>query len=160
MVNNNTPSTPEEQFLALTKDGNPVKEEEIAAIFEKLKPVDVETMIGSWRPGPYIETGHPGIQQLKDTGFNGKDFYSEDHVEPVMILNEDGKRVRFEQYGYAVLRRVEFRGVLSTAMIYDTQPIIDHFRHVSEDIVVGAMDTKMFPKEAGMFYFALKRHKE
>ncbi|KAI4175717.1 MAG: hypothetical protein LQ348_006118 [Seirophora lacunosa] len=33
-----------------------------------------------------------------------------------------------------------FRGVTSTAMIYDIKPIFDHFRRVNEDLVMGAMD--------------------
>ncbi|KAI9499397.1 hypothetical protein BDB00DRAFT_866877 [Zychaea mexicana] len=158
MVDTNE-STPEKELLALIQSGNPVKEIEIAALFEKLKPLDAESLTGSWRPGPYVETGHPGVQQLKEAKFDGKDFYSEDNVQPVMCLNDKGERVFNEQYGYASLRKVEYRGVLSTAMIYDTHPIIDHFRYLTDDYVFGAMDTKMFPKEAGMLYFCLKKAK-
>lgn len=41
-------------------------------------------------------------------------------------------------------------------MIYDAQPVIDHFRKVDENMVVGAMDTR-FMAEAGTYYFYLTR---
>ena len=52
-----------------------------------------------------------------------------------------------------------FRGVTSTAMIYDTKPIFDHFRYVNENMVLGAMDCpKVMP--GGTFYFFLTRRKK
>lgn len=54
-----------------------------------------------------------------------------------------------------------FRGVTSTAMIYDIKPIFDHFRYVSEDVVMGAMDCpKVFGPELGIFYFYLTKRKD
>jgi hypothetical protein len=35
------------------------------------------------------------------------------------------------------LREVKFRGVVSAAMIYDTQPVIDHFRLADANTVAG-----------------------
>lgn len=40
----------------------------------------------------------------------------------------------------ARLRDIEYRGVTSAAMIYDRQPIIDHFRALHADILFGVMD--------------------
>jgi len=42
----------------------------------------------------------------------------------------------------ARLRRVEYRGVVSTAMIYDDLPIIDTFRKLDDDVLLGAMDLR------------------
>jgi hypothetical protein len=42
-------------------------------------------------------------------------------------------------------------------MIYDRFPIIDNFRHVNNDMVAGAMDTREYGK--GVYYFFLKRRK-
>jgi hypothetical protein len=50
---------------------------------------------------------------------------------------------------------VKFRGVVSAAMIYDTKPIIDHFRLGDANTVAGAMDTRLMP-EATTYYFYLK----
>lgn len=43
-------------------------------------------------------------------------------------------------------------------MVYDDFPIIDPFRYVSEDVVMGAMDTKLEPN-AGTYFFYLNRIK-
>lgn len=42
----------------------------------------------------------------------------------------------------ARLRAVEFRGVVSAAMVYDHLPIIDVFRRVDADTLVGVMDLR------------------
>ncbi|MFM7676911.1 MAG: DUF4334 domain-containing protein [Synechococcus sp.] len=42
----------------------------------------------------------------------------------------------------ARLRMVEFRGVVSAAMLYDNLPIIDGFRRIDADRVLGLMDEK------------------
>lgn len=55
------------------------------------------------------------------------------------------------------LREVKFRGVVSAAMIYDNFPIIDSFRYISSNVVIGAMDNKLIPKEAGTYYFYLRK---
>lgn len=58
---------------------------------------------------------------------------------------------------YGKLREMVFRGVTSTAMIYDEKPIFDHFRYVDENIVAGAMDCpKVFGSES-TYYFYLTR---
>lgn len=54
------------------------------------------------------------------------------------------------------LREVKFRGVVSTGMIYDKFPIVDSFRFVTDDVVMGAMDSKDL-KEKGTYYFYLTR---
>lgn len=42
----------------------------------------------------------------------------------------------------ARLRNVEYRGVVSAAMIYDHLPIVDHFRRVDERTLLGVMDMR------------------
>jgi hypothetical protein len=54
----------------------------------------------------------------------------------------------------ARLRTVEHRGVQTAAMVYDAQPIIDVFRYVSADTVVGLMDLRGL---AAPFFFLLQR---
>lgn len=53
-----------------------------------------------------------------------------------------------------------FRGVTSTAMIYDIKPIFDHFRWVNEDLVMGAMDCPKLYGTESTFYFYLTRRKD
>lgn len=45
----------------------------------------------------------------------------------------------------ARLRHVEYRGVVSAAMIYDHLPIIDVFRRVDADTLLGVMDLRDQP---------------
>ncbi|MGX7896430.1 DUF4334 domain-containing protein [Tsuneonella sp. HG222] len=53
----------------------------------------------------------------------------------------------------ARLRRIEYRGKTSAAMIYDRQPIIDHFRSAGPDLLLGLMDLRGSPP----FTFFLRR---
>ena len=54
----------------------------------------------------------------------------------------------------ARLRAVEHRGVVTAAMVYDALPIIDVFRRVGPDVVLGAMDMRGLPAP---FFFLLER---
>jgi hypothetical protein len=54
----------------------------------------------------------------------------------------------------ARLRTVEHRGVHTAAMIYDALPIIDVFRSIGPDVVLGAMDMRGLPEP---FFFLLER---
>jgi hypothetical protein len=54
----------------------------------------------------------------------------------------------------ARLRAVQHRGVTTAATVYDTLPIIDVFRRVGPDVVIGAMDMRGLPAP---FFFLLER---
>ena len=54
----------------------------------------------------------------------------------------------------ARLRNVEHRGVVSAAMVYDHLPVIDHFRRVDADTLLGTMDQRGAPKP---YFFILAR---
>lgn len=54
----------------------------------------------------------------------------------------------------ARLRLVSYRRTQSVAMIYDRQPIIDHFRKVTENHLVGLMDMRSLPRP---YFFLLTR---
>lgn len=54
----------------------------------------------------------------------------------------------------ARLRSVEHRGVVTTAMVYDHLPIIDVFRRVDENTVLGVMDFRDIPEP---YFFILAR---
>ena len=50
---------------------------------------------------------------------------------------------------------IEHRGVLTAAMVYDALPVIDVFRRVGPDVLLGAMDmrglpTVLLPAAAGL----------
>ena len=54
----------------------------------------------------------------------------------------------------ARLRNLEHRGTLTAAMIYDHLPIIDYFRRVDEDALLGLMDLRDVPEP---YFFILAR---
>lgn len=54
----------------------------------------------------------------------------------------------------ARLRGVEHRGVVTAAMVYDHLPIIDVFRRVDDDTVLGLMDFRDMPEP---YFFVLAR---
>ena len=62
--------------------------------------------------------------------------------------------LRYTSKPKARLREVSHRGVVTAAMVYDTLPIIDVFRKVSEDVRLGAMDLRGLPAP---FLFVLQR---
>jgi hypothetical protein len=54
----------------------------------------------------------------------------------------------------ARLRTVQHRGLDTAAMIYDSLPVIDFFRRVGNDVLLGAMDMRGL---AAPFFFVLQR---
>lgn len=54
----------------------------------------------------------------------------------------------------ARLRSISHRGVVTAAMVYDDLPIIDTFRAVDEDTVLGVMDYRVHPDP---YLFVLER---
>lgn len=61
--------------------------------------------------------------------------------------------LRSTRYG-ARLRNLEHRGVVTAAMIYDDLPIIDVFRQVAADTMLGLMD---YREEPAPYFFVLSR---
>lgn len=178
---NDGPDSPEQKFFDLVKIGGHIDESAVAAVFDELKPITTDFLVGSWTGGSF-DTGHPVHQQLGGMQWAGKDFRGVDDVDPVMVL-KDGARVWESEFGHArvrllsgplhtdelrsakranqntyypQLREVKFRGQVSAAMVYDNLPIIDQFRYVDQDTVMGAMDNKIL-KDAGTYYFYLNR---
>ncbi|WP_448663262.1 DUF4334 domain-containing protein [Sphingomonas sp. CJ20] len=64
-----------------------------------------------------------------------------------------GKRLIATDQPGARLRAVEYRGVATATMIYDRQPINDHFREAAPGLLLGLMDLRGFPP----FFFTLRR---
>jgi hypothetical protein len=54
----------------------------------------------------------------------------------------------------ASVRAMAFRGQSSAAMVYDRQPITDHFRRISDDQLLGVMCVEGDPRP---YFFTLRR---
>jgi hypothetical protein len=57
----------------------------------------------------------------------------------------------------ASLKPIVFGGVESAAMVYDDQPIVDHFRRIDEHKIMGAMTIS---GDARIYFFELERVNE
>ncbi|WP_282026475.1 GXWXG domain-containing protein [Limimaricola cinnabarinus] len=150
--------------------------------FDGLPPVDTTDLIGAWR-GTGLPSGHPLDGLLERLGWRGKRFESEDHVDPLVFEPELAldpawlplktalrwprlAKSRPSRIGFLLLRRalrahgpaarlapVCFRGCTSVAMIYDRQPITDHFRRIDVTRLIGLMQTRAAPP----YFFLLTR---
>ncbi|KAI7878227.1 hypothetical protein K492DRAFT_180027 [Lichtheimia hyalospora FSU 10163] len=152
----------EQQALKLTTSPDAVDHAQLESLFNQLKPINSDFLLGEWNGGIFND-GHPSGEALRQINWAGKTFHSIEQVKPVILHGaQPGERIWCEDYGLARLRQIEFRGVVSAAMVYDDKPIIDYFRLVDEQTVMGTMDfrSEAVP-EAGqssdMFYFYLTR---
>lgn len=148
-----------------------VSTEAALARFDGLPGVEPHELVGAWR-GTGMPTGHPLDGLLERLGWRGKRFESPERVDPLVFQPDITldpalmplslalrwpRLVRSDPIvaGFAVVRRlfrargpaaslarVEFRGCLSAAMIYDRQPIVDHFRRIDANRVLGLMRTR------------------
>lgn len=118
-------------------------------IFDQLEPVGADFMIGMWRGGLF--DGGTSPDPIK---WYGKKFTSPSHVDPLMCRADDGSIYSYTKLGVAQLREVACRGKVSASLIYDSQPIMDYFRKVTKDVVLGLGDIKGKPLD---FFFHLTR---
>ena len=139
----------ESQFLEHIKSGAAVPAETLMPLYDQLEPISAEFMIGMWKGGLFDGGASP--DPIK---WYGKRFVSASHVDPLMCKAEDGTIYSWTDWGVAQLREVMCRGKLSASLIYDSQPIMDYFRKVTKDVVIGLGDIKGKPLD---FFFHLTR---
>lgn len=148
-----------------------VSTEAALARFDSLPPVMPQEMFGEWR-GLGLPTGHPLDGLLERLGWRGKRFASVDRVDPLVfepgialdpglmpvgialrwprLAGSAASRAAFRLFRPVLLARgpaarlatLEFRGSPSAAMIYDRQPIVDHFRRIDERRILGLMEMR------------------
>ena len=73
---------------------------------------------------------------------------------PVRMAFAAGRRLLRSNGSAAGLQAVTFRGKRSAAMIYDRQPIVDHFRRIDNDRVLGLMEMRGMERP---YFFLLTR---
>lgn len=147
-----------EKFAELKALPGPLDTAALDVVFDALEPIDCEGMFGAWKGGE-LPTGHKGSHGLKALKWYGKTFNSRLDVKPLMCYDEQGNLFSSQAMkGEASLWMVEFRGKVSACMVYDAQPIFDHFRRVDDRTVMGIMDGKEQVFDGGKhFYFYLER---
>lgn len=141
--------TVEAQLLELIKSKEACEADVLMPMYLKLEPASIEFMLGQWHGGKF-----DGGKEPDPLNWYGKRFESRDHVEPMLCRKEDGTVYAWDNWGTARLRDMAFGGKVQAGLIYDKMPMIDYFRKVSEDIVIGLGDIKGRPVD---FFFWLER---
>ncbi|GAB1260203.1 DUF4334 domain-containing protein [Aurantivibrio plasticivorans] len=141
--------TIEQQWLDIIASGKAYSKEQLQPLYQQLGPISAEDIIGTWNGGKF-DGGKPD-----PINWYGKQFNSLEDVKPLLVRMEDGSIGVFDKLGAARLREIKYQGVVSASLIYDTQPIMDYFRKVNDDLIIGWGDVK--GSEESSFFFYLKR---
>lgn len=139
------------------RDGD-IPDAELDDFWASLAPATIEEMIGEWKGGEF-RTGHRMNGQLAQAGWFGKTFSSARDVQPLVCLDADGNKYSNVELGKgeASLWLEDFRGEVTATMVYDGQPVHDHFKKIDDDAVMGIMNGKGVRDNGRYYYFYLER---
>ncbi|MEY2241706.1 DUF4334 domain-containing protein [Streptomyces sp. BF23-18] len=145
------------RFQGLRKRDGLVAPAELDEIWAALATVRPEEILGAWKGGEF-RTGHPLNGALEKAGWYGKTFTSVHDAKPLICRDATGALYSNRELGKgeAGLWTVEFRGEATATMIYDGQPVLDHFKRVDATTLMGIMNVKGVPAEGPFFYFFLE----
>ncbi|MGW0337409.1 DUF4334 domain-containing protein [Streptomyces sp. NPDC003011] len=146
------------RFQELREKDGPVSPSELDDIWAALATVRPEDILGEWKGGEF-RTGHPLNGMLAKAGWYGKTFTAVHDAKPLICRNAAGELYSNRELGKgeASLWTVEFRGETTATMVYDGQPVLDHFKRVDETTLMGIMNAKGTPAEGPFYYFFLER---
>jgi hypothetical protein len=148
------------RFNELRKAESGVSPTELDEIWAALDVVHASDILGAWR-GDDFATGHPLHEALVASRWHGKRFDSQSDVKPLICRADDGSLFSNVELGKgeATLWNIEFRGEVTATMVYDGQPVFDHFKKVDENTLMGIMNPKPELAKAmgGLYYFLLER---
>lgn len=139
----------EADLLGIIASGQACPATTLLPLYDQLEPVSIEFMFGTWRGGKFDGGKDPDPIQ-----WYGKRFSPPDFAEPLLCRAADGSIYSYDKLGMAQLREIRFRGKVSASLIYDQQPIMDYFRKVSDNVLLGLGDIKGKPTD---FFFYLIR---
>lgn len=130
-------------FANLVARTDVIAEADLDAFWATLEPASIEDMLGEWKGGEF-NTGHRANGFMNRLNWFGKTFHSADDAKPLVCLDADGNKFSNTEAmnGEASLWMEEFRGEVTASMVYDGQPVHDHFKKVDENTVIGIMNGK------------------
>jgi hypothetical protein len=175
-VPHSPPDTAAALALLLSHGGSAI---EVAELYVACASIDsAGELLGTWA-GEELPSGNPLDGQLTAAGWFGKRFDSLDAVFPLLFktggppLALDPRRVlaipaglpgtlvrlltpllATEAPGARLRMMVDPYGDLTACMIYDGAPIIDSFKRVDQNTLLGMMDAR---GAAAPFFFVLRR---
>jgi hypothetical protein len=146
------------KFTEFKERSGDIADSELDDFWAELAPATIEGMLGEWKGGEF-QTGHKMNGQLEKAGWYGKTFKSARDVQPLVCLDADGNKFSNVEMGKgeASLWLEDFRGEVTATMVYDGQPVHDHFKKIDDDAVMGIMDGKNALDNGRYAYFYLER---
>ncbi len=129
---------------------------ELDEFWATLDPVSIDFMLGEWEGGEF-DTGHRENGTLSQINWFGKTFNSATDVQPLVCLDADGNKYSNTVNGEGSLWMEEFRGEVTATMVFDGQPVHDHFKKIDDNAVMGIMDGKNALDNGRYAYFYLER---
>lgn len=151
-------SVAREKFAEFRQRRDRIADAELDDFWAALPPATIDTMLGEWSGGEF-RTGHKMNGQLEQARWFGKTFKSADGVQPLVCLDADGNKFSNVALGKgeASLWLEDFRGEVTATMVYDGQPVHDHFKKIDDNTVMGIMNGKGVRDNDRYFYFYLER---
>jgi hypothetical protein len=145
-----------DRLAEIRNNGSRVTPDELDRLWAELPVLQPEELLGTWTGSEFV-SGHPFEGQLATIGWHGKTFKSLTDVTPIVCVDADGNRYANKEWarGGASLWSVEFRGETTATMIYDRRPILDHFKRIDEDTLLGVMNGKGVRSDDGRYYYFL-----
>ena len=143
-------TTLSQKWLDIIESKKAYSTEELMPLFLDLPPITPEEIFGQWKGGKF-DGGKPD-----PINWYGKRFISREYVEPLLVTGADGSVQVFDKLGSARLREIAFKNVVSTGLIYDKHPILDYFRKINDDLIIGFGESKGPTPD---FFFFLQREK-
>ena len=145
-------------FTEFKECGDQITDAELDDFWATLEPATIDGMIGEWKGGEF-RTGHMMNGQLEKAGWFGKTFKSAGDVQPLVCIDADGNKFSNKAMGKgeASLWLEDFRGEVTATMVYDGQPVHDHFKKVDDNAVLGIMNGKGVLDNGRYYYFYLER---
>jgi hypothetical protein len=146
------------KFTEFKERTDALTDAELDDYWASLQPATIDGMLGEWKGGEFV-TGHRMNGQLEKARWFGKTFNSPGDVQPLVCLDENGNRFSNVKMGKgeASLWLEEFRGQVTATMVYDGQPVHDHFKTIDDNAVMGIMNGKGVVDNGRYFYFYLER---
>ena len=145
-------------FTEFKERSDNIADAELDGFWATLEPATIDGMIGEWKGGDFL-TGHRAVGTLSKINWFGKTFKSPEDVQPLVCLDADGNKFSNKEMGKgeASLWLEEFRGEVTATMVYDGQPVHDHFKKIDDDAVMGIMNGKGVLDNGKYYYFFLER---
>jgi hypothetical protein len=146
------------KFNEFKQRSGKIDDAELDDFWAGLKPATIDGMMGEWKGGEFV-TGHMMNGRLEKAGWYGKTFKTARDAQPLVCLDADGNKFSNKEMGKgeASLWLEDFRDEVTATMVYDGQPVHDHFKTVDDDTVMGIMNGKGVQDNGRYYYFYLER---